>query len=83
MDRIVLDLGSDSTYCEDYITLDLVHLKGKNFVECDLTKGIPFEDNSVEAIVSNHFIEHILLKDCLLTEFVCDIIYNKFAFVNS
>lgn len=42
-----------------------------NYVEADLTKGIPFEDNSCEGIFLSHFIEHLdaqqavrLIKEC-------------------
>jgi len=43
----------------------------KNYVEADLTKGIPFEDNSCDGIFLSHFIEHLdaqqavaLVKEC-------------------
>ena len=42
-----------------------------NYVEADLTKGIPFEDNSCDGIFLSHFIEHLdaqqavrLIKEC-------------------
>jgi len=43
----------------------------KNYVEADLTNGIPFEDNSCDGIFLSHFIEHLdaqqavqLVKEC-------------------
>ena len=42
-----------------------------NYIEADLTKGIPFEDNSCDGIFLSHFIEHLdaqqaveLIKEC-------------------
>ena len=43
----------------------------QNYVEHDLTKGIPFEDNSCDGIFLSHFVEHLdaqqavsLIKEC-------------------
>lgn len=42
-----------------------------NYIEHDLTKGIPFEDNSCDGIFLSHFVEHLdvqeavrLIKEC-------------------
>lgn len=35
----------------------------KNYVDCDLTKGLPFEDNSVEGVLASHFLEHLDLQE--------------------
>jgi len=42
-----------------------------NYIEADLTKGIPFEDNSCDGIFLSHFLEHLdaqqavrLVKEC-------------------
>lgn len=43
----------------------------QNYIEADLTKGIPFEDNSCDGIFLSHFVEHLdaqqavaLIKEC-------------------
>ena len=43
----------------------------QNYIEHDLTKGIPFEDNSCDGIFLSHFVEHLdaqqavrLIKEC-------------------
>ena len=43
---------------EDYTLRRLPDYDGL-FIHHDVTKGLPFEDNSVEYIFSSHFIEHL------------------------
>jgi predicted SAM-dependent methyltransferase len=39
--------------------LERIHLaREKNYIECDITKGLPFEDNGVHGIVASHLLEH-------------------------
>lgn len=55
-----LDIGCGSNKREGYEGVDLVALDGVDHV-FDLCKDFPFADNSVEAISTSHFLEH--LKD--------------------
>jgi SAM-dependent methyltransferase len=56
-----LNLGSGYFPRKGYINLDFEDRKQKGFefVKCDLNKKLPFEDNSVSEIFSNHTLEHI------------------------
>lgn len=60
--RIDFGCGQNCTVGEDgkkYIGVDEVQLEGVDIVH-DLTVfPYPFEDNSVDEIVSNHFVEHL------------------------
>jgi len=67
---IRLDIGSGSNPQKNCINIDNRDL-GDNMV-WDITKGIPFPDDSVEGIFSSHFIEHLtdaqsieFLRECL------------------
>lgn len=37
-----------------------------NYLNADLRKGIPFEDNSVEGILASHFFEHLDAQEALV-----------------
>ena len=46
--------------------------KERNYLECDLSKGIPYYDKEVDAIFASHFFEHltplegvVLMRECL------------------
>lgn len=46
--------------------------KESNYRDCDLSKGIPFYDGEVDAILASHFFEHLdpreglaMMKECL------------------
>ena len=67
-----LHLGCGCDHYDGWINIDIVDIRGKVDMVLDLRRGLPnFKDNSVEAIFSNHFFEHLLwqdgqrlLKDC-------------------
>jgi predicted SAM-dependent methyltransferase len=66
---IKLHLGCCNQILPDYINYDLT--PGPGGVVQDLTKPLPHEDNTVDFIFSEHFLEHInrdqalgLLKEC-------------------
>lgn len=68
MEKILLNLGSGSRKLPGFINIDIEPGADKVF---DITKGLPFENNSVDGIYSEHFIEHItqaegiaLLREC-------------------
>lgn len=78
-DKLVkLNLGCfQDMFYDGWINIDILDLKvfaeqqAYEFIQQDLTQGIPFQDNSVDIIMSNHLIEHItreegkqLLKEC-------------------
>jgi len=54
---IRLHLGCGDQHMDGFINIDLRDC-GQDMV-WDLTKGIPFPDNSVEEVYSCHFIEHL------------------------
>lgn len=60
--KVYLGAGSDRK--EGFLHLDIVPLDGIDFV-CDATKGLPFENNSVDEIYSQDFLEHIEPKDVI------------------
>jgi len=54
-----IDLGCGSNKKEGYIGVDILDVPEVDYVT-DLSKNpLPFEDNSVKAVYSNHFFEHI------------------------
>lgn len=66
--ELKLDLGSGEGKKPGFIGIDLSSLAE---LQWDLTWGIPFDDNSVQEIRSDHFFEHLnieqvvrLLKEC-------------------
>ncbi len=57
---IRIDLGGGDVRRDGWLTLD-IDLKSDLF--WDLRRGIPFPDNSVDAIYSSHFFEHLTYRD--------------------
>ena len=57
-----LHIGCGSYYMEGWVNIDLNN-KCKTDLNIDITKGLPFETESIEAIVTNHFLEHLKPKD--------------------
>jgi len=55
---IILDLGCGENKYPGSVGLDRLPLKGVDVV-CDLEAGIPYEDNSVDLIICNHYLEHV------------------------
>lgn len=51
-------LGAGSHRLEGFTHIDIVPLPGIDYV-CDITKGLPFEDNSIDEVYSQDFLEHI------------------------
>lgn len=66
----LLNLGCGYNYHPDWINVDLVKT-GEGVLQYNLTKGIPFEDNTFDAIYCSHLLEHFpkrfapfFLKEC-------------------
>jgi len=57
---IQIDIGGGDCKREGWITLD-IDLSSDLF--WDLRRGIPFPDNSVDAVYSSHFFEHLSYQD--------------------
>jgi len=57
-----LNLGCGRKYKEGYINIDLDPMWKSDIVR-DITKGLPFDDNSVDEIVTEHCLEHISPDD--------------------
>ena len=57
MGNIKLDIGCGKNKREGYIGIDKIAYEG---VDChwDVEWGLPFGDNSIEAIYASHFLEH-------------------------
>src|SRR6516164_10040465 len=68
-DRIVLELGSGpNKQIAEAITVDMMDMEGVDIV-CNLDEGFPFlEDNSIDAIYSFHFLEHVKNVNLMMKE---------------
>jgi SAM-dependent methyltransferase len=68
-ERVVLELGSGpAKQISEAITVDMMDMDGVDIV-CNLDAGFPFlEDNSIDAIYSFHFLEHVKDVNLLMKE---------------
>jgi len=55
---VKLHLGSGSVHLPGYINIDANPAIGADMV-LDLTKPLPYDNNSIEEIISYHFVEHL------------------------
>jgi SAM-dependent methyltransferase len=65
---VKIDIGCGVRKKEGFIGLDEMAGSAADVV-ADLTKGLPFKDNSVDEVWSNHFLEHLTIDEvCNLME---------------
>jgi len=68
-----LHLGCGRDIKKGFINIDRVKSKGIDFVVNIGKEKLPFEDNSVDFVLANHFIEHV---DADETTFMLDELYR-------
>ena len=56
MEKMLLNIGCGDVLLKGFINIDM---DTNADLQIDVTKGLPFEDNSVDGIYSEHFIEHL------------------------
>jgi ubiquinone/menaquinone biosynthesis C-methylase UbiE len=68
-ERVVLELGSGpAKQIAEAITVDMLDIEGTDIV-CDLDEGLPFlKDESIDAIYSFHFLEHVKDVNLMMRE---------------
>ena len=59
-----LNLGCGTNKVQGYVNLD-VQERCKPDMVCDITKGLPFDDNSVDEVRAFDFLEHIPADKCI------------------
>ena len=59
--QVKLNLGSYVDTIEGWDNIDILNLPG--VIQHDLTKGIPYPQNSVDLIHCSHFIEHLTIEE--------------------
>ena len=57
-----INLGCGSTFNEKWVNVDFIST-GKDVIAHNLTKGIPFKDNSFKAAYHSHVLEHFTKPD--------------------
>ena len=64
---LCLNLGCGNDYKKGWVNIDADLYKNikKLDLKCDLSRDIPFEDNSVDYIFNEHFLEHLSAKEGL------------------
>lgn len=60
----LLHIGSGNVRLKGWINMDVQPLPGVDVI-ADVTQGLDFEDKTVEAVFSEHFLEHLALDDAL------------------
>lgn len=58
MNEVCLNLGAGKRKREGFISVDREAFEGVDVV-CDITKGLSYEDSSVDKVYSEDFLEHI------------------------
>lgn len=59
--EIFLEIGSgDKKGVDNWFTIDM---SDHCDIKCDVTEGLPFPDNSISKIYSEHFLEHLTYKE--------------------
>ena len=59
-----LHIGCGNNLFQGWVNIDIIKQKsmGRSYLRADLTKKMPFSDNSVDLIYSEHFIEHLKIE---------------------
>ncbi len=66
---VKLNLGSFvDTFGFNWVNIDILDVRGRinpehKFTQCDLRRGIPYPNNSVDLIYTSHLIEHLTLEE--------------------
>lgn len=66
-----LNIGSFTVMTKGWTNIDILDLNqyavqnGFDFKQLDATKGLPYQDNTVDLIIASHFIEHITREEGL------------------
>ncbi len=58
----LLNIGCGSTYHQDWVNID-IKAHSSEVIEYDLSSGLPFESNSVDACYSSHVLEHLRVNE--------------------
>lgn len=56
--KVKINLGSGTKPLKGYLNVDMDPALHPDVV-CDADKGLPFKDNSVDEVYSEHFLEHV------------------------
>lgn len=74
---LLVNVGAGPHAKADWINVDISEAPGINCV-CDCRKSLPFQDNSVKGIFTEHFFEHI---DYVEGKYLTFYLYEAVAFV--
>lgn len=71
--KLKINIGSGNERIDGFKNVDILNLPEVDFV-CDISKGLPFEDNSVSEVYACHCLEHIKNLPALMEELyrVCE-----------